>query len=352
MPKWLDDWFTSLQSLAWYEILGYAVLAAIVVQFILIRLVLALTRRTKTNIDEKIVKAIRWPLFITLLLIGVGLTLRELIEYEPTRRVLRSVLWTVAIFLWMRGLLRASEAVLDVLARRVDDFKWIEPRSLPLYEILTKLLIVGAAIYGLMVAWNIDVTAWLASAGILAFAVGFAAKDTLANLFSGMFILADAPYKLGDYIVLGTGERGKVTDIGMRSTRILTRDDIEITIPNAVIANAKIVNETSGPSQKRRVRVDLGVAYGSDIEKVRSVLLEVAKDCDLLLADPAPSVRLRAFGDSAILVQLRVYIPEPVLRGRVVDRLLTDTYLRFQEEDIQIPFPQRVVHLEGQAATA
>ena len=90
-----------------------------------------------------------------------------------------------------------------------------------------------------LLIWGINPTAWLASAGVIGIAVGFAAKDSLANLFSGIFIVADAPFKIGDYIVLDSGERGAVTHLGMRSTRLLTRDDVEITIPNAVIANAK-----------------------------------------------------------------------------------------------------------------
>jgi MscS family membrane protein len=85
-------------------------------------------------------------------------------------------------------------------------------------------------------------TAWLASAGIIGIAVGFAAKDTLANLFSGVFILADSPYKLGDYVVLEDNSRGKVTQIGLRSTRMLTRDDVEVTVPNSIMGNTKIIN--------------------------------------------------------------------------------------------------------------
>ncbi|MFT5274966.1 MAG: MscS family membrane protein [Cryomorphaceae bacterium] len=85
-------------------------------------------------------------------------------------------------------------------------------------------------------------TAWLASAGIIGIAVGFAAKDTLANLFSGVFILADSPYKLGDYVVLEDNSRGKVTQISLRSTRMLTRDDVEVTVPNSITGNTKIIN--------------------------------------------------------------------------------------------------------------
>ncbi|OQW99996.1 MAG: hypothetical protein BWK74_00755 [Desulfobacteraceae bacterium A6] len=95
-----------------------------------------------------------------------------------------------------------------------------------------------------------DLTAWVASAGIIGLALSFAAKDTLANLFSGVFILADAPYKIGDFIVLDSGERGEVTNIGIRSTRLLTRSDIEITVPNSIMGNTRIINEAGGRHQK------------------------------------------------------------------------------------------------------
>ena len=98
---------------------------------------------------------------------------------------------------------------------------------LPLWGWL--LIAIALGTYMVLQVWSVDVTGWLASAGIVGIAVGFAAKDTLANLFSGVFILADRPYKLGDYVNLSSGERGKVTHIGIRSTRLLTRDDIEIT---------------------------------------------------------------------------------------------------------------------------
>ena len=104
-----------------------------------------------------------------------------------------------------------------------------------------KILIFIVASYFVLVSWNIDVTGWLASAGVLGVVLGLAAKDTDANLFAGIFIMTDAPYKEGDYINLESGERGYVRSIGLRSTRIMTRDDIEITVPNSIIANSKIL---------------------------------------------------------------------------------------------------------------
>jgi small-conductance mechanosensitive channel len=231
------------------------------------------------------------------------------------------------------------------MARHADKFSWIQPRSLPVFDILFRLITIGVVVYLILAKWDINLTGWLASAGVVGIAVGFAAKDTLANLFAGIFILADAPYKLGDFIVLGTGERGRVTDIGIRSTRILTRDDIEVTIPNSLIANGTVVNETGGPHDKRRVRVTVGVAYGSDVDKVKKVLMDVGVNSEYAAKIPEPRVRFREFGDSALIFQLMVWIDEPVLRGRAVDDLNTALYKSFIKEGIEIPFPQRVVHM-------
>ena len=180
--------------------------------------------------------------------------------------------------MWSVALLRSSKVVLEALSRNVDRFRWIQPKTVPLLDMVAKFLIVGGGIYFICVAWNVPLTSWLASAGIVGIAVGFAAKDTLANLFSGVFILADAPYKVGDFVVLDGGLRGQVQEIGIRSTRILTRDDVEVTVPNAVIGNGRIVNETGGPHDKMRVRVKVSAAYGSDVDQVRDVLLGCTED--------------------------------------------------------------------------
>ena len=202
------------------------------------------------------------------------------------------------------------------------------------------------SIYFIMLSWGINVTAWIASAGILSVVIGFAAKDTLGNLFSGIFIMADSPYKEGDYINLDTGERGYVRDIGIRSTRIQTRDDIEIIIPNSVIANSKIINESGGPHEKERIRITVDVAYGSVIEDVKNIMDNIAKSSNSVCQDPAPRVRFREFGESGIKFQLLAWIEKPELRGRVIDELSTEIYNSFNSNNIEIPFPQRTIHIK------
>ena len=323
-----------------------SIIAAFVVEFITARVLLALTRKTQTTVDDEIIGAIRRPLFLSLVLGGTTLALYRLDLSKSLVSIFEKVLITLGILLWTRAGMTIGKSLLGALARRAGAKGLVQQRTLPLFEITAKTLIVGGAAYGILITWNVDVTAWLASAGIIGIAIGFASKDTLANLFSGIFILADAPYKIGDFIVLDSGERGQVTDIGIRSTRILTRDDIQIIIPNAAIGAAKIINESGGLSPKRRIRVNVGVAYGSDVDQVKQVLMDVAEKCEYLVADPEPRVRFRAFGESSLDFQLLGWVEEPVLQGRAIDDLNSQIYKRFAEAGIQIPFPQRDVHLK------
>jgi small-conductance mechanosensitive channel len=230
-----------------------------------------------------------------------------------------------------------------------EHFKAFQPRTVPLIEMGLKLFMLGIFAYLFLGIWGIDGTAWLASAGVVGIAVGFAAQDTLANLISGISIVGDAPYKIGDYIVLDTGERGIVTRLGIRSTRLLTRDDVEVSIPNAVIGNAKITNESGGPWVKHRIRVPVGVAYGSDTEQVVSLLEQVARDNPGIIDNPAPRVRMRAFGANSLDFELMGWIDHPELRGRVRHELLLEIDRTFREQGVVIPFPQRDVHIKSSA---
>ena len=152
------------------------------------------------------------------------------------------------------------------------------------------------------------------------------------------------PYKIGDYIVLDQGERGAVVEIGIRSTRIKTRDDILISIPNSIIANTKIINE-SAPHPNFRVRIPASVAYGSDINKVEEILIEIASENENIISDPEPRVRFRQFGDSSLNFELHCWAKEPALRGKTIHEVNRAIYNKFHEAGITIPFPHRTVYL-------
>lgn len=308
-----------------------------------------LARRTETKFDDRLIDLLDRPVTLTVAVLGLNWATHLLELPTGVEWVTLGVLKSITIFVWMLFGFRFANLVQDAFIERGDRSPLPE-RTLPLFNNLAKVIVAGLAAYFFFLTWSIDVTAWLASAGIIGIAVGFAAKDTLANLFAGVFILADAPYKVGDFIVLGTGERGLVTHIGIRSTRLLTRDDIEITIPNAVISSAMITNESGGPYEKRRLRIKLQVAYGTDVDHLRRVLLELATANPEVAEEPHPRVRFRSFGDSGLNFELLVWIDLPVMRGRVEDALNTQAYKRLTEEGIQIPFPVRDVRVVHETA--
>jgi MscS family membrane protein len=319
--------------------------SAKIVDLILTHFIRRLLEKTKFTFDERVLDIFHGPIFISIILFGLSLATDRLDFPQTIYYVTTGCLKTVAILLWSKAAYRLLSLIIEVISRDDRRFTLIQERTRPLFINLVLVIVFGLAIYFVFLAWDINVTAWVASAGIIGLAISFAAKDTLANLFAGVFILADAPYKLRDMIVLDSGERGHVTHIGIRSTRILTRDDVEITIPNSIMGNVKIINETGGPSEHYRIRIKVGVAYGSDIDKVHDVLLNVALLHPMVCKDPEPRVRFRSFGDSSLVHELLCWIEQPVLRGSAVHSLNTAIYKRFLAEGIQIPFPQRDLNI-------
>lgn len=304
-----------------------------------------LARHTKTDIDDRIIKSFRKPVFRTIMLVGIGAVVMIEEIPDPWASYLFSFIKTFIILIWTSLIVHLIGVIFQSMSAHPDRFTIVQPPTLPVFEIGSKIILFGASAYFVMISWNLDPTGWVASAGIIGIAVGFAAKDTLANLFAGVFILADAPYKVGDFIDL-EGQRGKVIKIGLRSTRILTRDDIEITIPNSTIANSKIVNESGGPSIKHRVRVPIGVAYGSDIDLVRAVLQEVADNNEYICKTPEPRVRFRSFGDSSLNFEILCWIEDPATRGLALDSLNTAIYKALAKSGIEIPFPKRDLYIK------
>jgi MscS family membrane protein len=303
-------------------------------------------KSTKSDLDYQIAHYLTSPVLQTTVTFSMVLALATLDFPGAIEHFLIKVCITALLVLWGRAWFRATSVIMRALEAQRDRFHLFQPRTVPLYEMGVKLLMVGLMIYLFFRIWGIDATAWVASAGIIGIAVGFASKDTLANLISGVSIVADAPYKIGDYIVLDTGERGVVSSLGIRSTRLITRDDVEVSIPNAIIGTAKIVNESGGPYVRHRIRIPIGVAYDSDIDKVLETLKDIAKENESVVDEPSPRVRIRGFEDSAIKLELLCWIKRPAERGVVIHRLNHQLIKRFRQEQIEIPFPQHDLHIK------
>lgn len=349
--QWVPDFLLPYwQMLSEYPLLGALTLAvvfyviALLTRIILIAGLARLADRSESHLDNALIENLKRPIFTTTFLLGLILAIQTAQVAYGASLLIRAFASTIIVS-WMLAGLRLSS---DVLTRLVENprFSLVEPRTIPMFDLVTKLGVLLVSSYGLLMVWGINPVGWLASAGIVGIAVGFAAKDTLANLFSGLFILADSPYKIGDYINLDTGERGEITAIGMRSTRLLTRADVEITVPNAVIANAKITNESGGPTQKMRIRLGVGAAYGSNADQVCEVLQQVGDQHPETCHDPAPRVRMRGFGASSLDFELLCWIEQPKDRGRISHEIFMAIYKAFADAEIEIPFSKQDLYIK------
>lgn len=322
-------------------VLGTALLVLGLV-YVLKRVLLKAAGRTENTLDDLIVHQLYRPTRVSLLLYGFVKTLEVGRPETPPPPTVVSLFLTVVVVYWLIASLRIAEALMLHSASPLRKGV-LTQRSLPFFQMTSTAVVGAVGIYFVFLAWDLDLTAWLASAGIIGIAVGFAAKDSLANVFAGVSIMADAPYKLGDYLLLESGERGEVTDIGLRSTRLRTRGDIQIVVPNSIMANSKIVNESGGPRLPHRIILRLGVAYGTDVEALKETLIAECLKVENVLPEPAPRALFVEFGDSALLFDVLVSIQVSRHRAFVLDEMHMRIYKRLNDDGIEIPFPQRVV---------
>ena len=350
-----SDWVPEVLLPAWnivdtYPIVGAMMIACLfyffahLFTFVIFNSLQKLSKLTRSPIDDIFFGSLRSPVFVTISFFGLSLAIKTA-EMPAGEELAVNVVLSLIIIKWMRSLLHASTTVLHALGEE-HRFNLIEARTIPMFDLTSKVLVILVGSYILMLVWSINPVGWLASAGIVGIAVGFAAKDTLANLFAGFFIVADAPYKIGDYINLDTGERGKVAAIGLRSTRLLTRDDIEITVPNGVIANAKIINENGGPSPTMRLRIAISTAYGSDVDEVCDVLQKVGEAHAGTRLDPEPRVRMRSFGASGLNFELLCWIDNPPDKGKIIHELNIGVYKALAEANIEIPYSKTDLYIK------
>ena len=315
-----------------------AVIAAKIADMIFTKIFKRIVDKTQTSLDDQILQLLHRPIFYTILFIGFSVAVKTAGLLEYIDFVLVGIFKTITILIWLIVTMKVLVVSMEWAASRTSN-PLIQQKTLPLFNNLGKIGIGLFGIYFIFLSWDININGILASAGVLGVVLGLAAKDTVANFFAGIFLMADSPFKEGDYILLDTGERGYVKQMGVRSTRFMTRDDIEITIPNSVIAASKIVNESGGPGETERVRITLHVAYESDIDAVKALLVTIALGNENVLKTPEPRVRFREFADHGLKLQLLFWIHKPEIRGRTVDAVNTEIYKQFAQNNISIPYP-------------
>ncbi len=324
-----------------------SILLALLADFIGKVLLTQVADRTASDLDNHLIELLRPPIAASILLGGIGYTIAHIGLSAPSHFLLRALLLSAAILYWTYVAMQVSSLLLAWLTEHQERWSVVQPRTLPIFDFATRVVLVGGCLYFLLLAWKIDVTAWLASAGIIGVALGFAAQDTLSSLLAGVAILSDSPYKLDDYLILDDGLGGTVTRIGFRSTRLLTLDDVEVIVPNAVMASSMITNMSGGPYEHARLSVPVGVAYGADIDAVRAILLEVA-DALPVVQDRAalqPQVRFVSMGASSLDFVLQVWLERPTDRHDVIDAANTAIYKALTAAGIEIPYVKRDVYL-------
>ncbi len=343
----MKDFFTELLQSRYINSFIILLLFLLVAKFLDIfihKVLKRLAKHTKFTIDDEILNILHRPVFYTIILFGVLKSVSILTSDSQTLYYARGISYTALSILWGVSISRIIDVILKNIIKEKADLSGVLNDFVLLLENISKVVLVIIVLMIILSAWEISITPLIASAGIAGAAVAFAAKDTIANFFGGLSIIVDKPYKKGDYIILENGERGEVVDIGIRSSRLKTRDDIQITIPNSYMANTKIVNE-SAPVPNFRVRLPIGVSYDSDLERVEDILMKITQAAENVIHEPVPRIRYRRFGDSAVELELLCWIDFPENRGRTLHNLIKTIHKVFKEEKVLIPFPQRHVHL-------
>ncbi|HEX9708602.1 MAG TPA: mechanosensitive ion channel domain-containing protein [Candidatus Thermoplasmatota archaeon] len=310
-----------------------------------------LTLKTKTQLDDIVLRIVKTPLVILLFLYG---TLQSL--YALDRHVPAFVIDTLVVVYGLGSTLiffyvgyRLFKDVGIHMARNVASrtHSNMDDVIIPIVEKLG-LLVLGLAALGLLLGYlNVDLTLFVAGGIVTSMVIAFAAQDTLSNFFAGMFLLTDRPFKEGDEVYLAD-DMMVVRHIGMRTTRFYRYKDASIvTLPNNKLVNEQIVN-FSNRKDPGLYMMTVGVGYGSDADQVKEILRSVIMRAPHVLKDnpdKRPVVRFKAMADSSINFFILVWIDERPNRFAVEDFLNTEIYKALNEAGVEIPFPQRTVHL-------
>ena len=206
-------------------------------------------------------------------------------------------------------------------------------------------LLVGLGIIVAVQSIGLNLTSLAVVFGLLSVGIGFGLQHVVSNFISGLIILFERPIKIGDRITIGD-VLGDVVSISLRATLIRTIDNISIIVPNSEFITSRVIN-WSHRDPKIRVHIPVGVAYGSDVPLVIRCLLEVAENHPEVLKDPPPKVWFNEFGNSSLNFELLVWIPDPKRRPGIISELNKGIDEIFRKNKIQIPFPQRDLHIRS-----
>lgn len=340
------EWAFLLENqyfLAALVLLG-AVLLAKVFQYIFVKYLTHLTKKTETDIDDILLELASRPLFFLILLFGTYIAVR-MIEGTTRYATIINGAFYVLIVLFVAWLL---SRIFSFLVTR-----WFQARrgmsgTPQLLNVIIAVIIYLTGIIVILSHFQVEITPFIATLGIGGLAVGLALQGTLSNIFAGIHILSDQPVKVGDFVEVDNGTvSGHVVDISWRSTRIKTITNNIIIIPNAKLSESTITNY-SLPQDNVSIALACGVDYGSDLEKVERIALNVANDLRKKLKEAdkkfEPVVRFYNFGDNNVEFRIIIGASHPTERFVLVHHLMKAIHARFKKEKIDISWPIRKVY--------
>ncbi|GAB7026089.1 mechanosensitive ion channel family protein [Geotalea toluenoxydans] len=304
------------------------------------------TSFTKTDLDDRILRRVTPPTSLLLMFAGLYFAVASLPLPEKAHVITSGILFVINMIILTIIAYRAADEFLQWYAARMTGVESSGLRQLiPLVEKLISIFLIGTALIITLKHFNYDIWSIITALGIGSLAIGLAAKDTLANMISGFTLMLDRPFHIGDRIQLAGGQIGDVIDIGLRSTKIKTLDNTYLIIPNSELCNTVLIN-MAFPDVLSKGRINLGVAYGSDISAVKALLVNTALEIPHVRKDPSPEAFFVSFGDSALNVSLFFWVEDYTKVFSVTDQINCLIAKRFQENGVQIPYPTRTVLME------
>lgn len=324
-----------------FAIVVVAVVAAKLVNVVSAAVIHRISRRSESGLDDVVVQELRLPLYATVVLGAVyysaGLFAELPYGFEQLSVFVGRLAVSGIALAWTYGAIRIGRRGLEVVREGGTQYQFA-----PILKNIWTFAVVLAAFLALIGIWGVDLTPILAAGGIIGIIIGIAARDTIANFIGGISLYFDNTYKLGDFILLETGEKGTVVDIGIRSTTILTRDYVLVTVPNSVLNTAQVINQ-SAPERRMRIRIDVRVPYDTDLGVAEACMREAAAEASSVLESPSPQVRIQQYADRGIEYELQVHINNPTREPRARHDVYRGLNAAFQREGIEPPYAGREV---------
>ncbi len=325
--------FEVLVSLA---ILAAAVLAARVLTLVFERIVSGIARKTATTVDDKLVRALRPPVAWALVLLGAYTAIHRLPIHETWKSRLDGGLFVWGVLLLAVSLGRAFGILVQWYTRESRlAHDGIAREFGPLFSKLGKLFIAAVAVIISFDHFGLDAQSLVVSLGVGSLAIGLAAQDTLSNMFAGFALMLDRPFVIGDRIQLASGEVGDVETIGIRATRIRTTDETLLVMPNSMLVKDRVVNVTR-PGRQLASRLDVTVAYGTDLARARQLMVQAAQAAPHVDTRQPPVAVIRQFGDYGVLLRLSFLADDYAAQSLALDAVHEQVYRLFVAAGIVI----------------